>query len=84
MKEEIIVLGRALEKVCQEITEAFQTLFNAAEDKWEEIKEFIEEHQGKVYERDYIRDSWIVPARIHLMNQVIIRKPIMCRARGNC
>lgn len=81
----------ALEEVSKLLAESFRelekavgVLFNVLMDKWNEIKEFAEQYEVKRTEREYIRNSWVVPAKIAFNSQVLNRKPVMCRARSNC
>lgn len=84
MNRVIVTYGEGLSEVFAKMVEAFQNLHDAAIDKWDDIKQFIAEGQEKLDERDYIRDSWVVPLRIMRANQVLNRKPVVCRARSYC
>lgn len=84
MSKEVLTYGEVLQEVHDKILESFQNLFESALEYWNGIKQFIVGTQEKIGERNSIRDSWVVPLRIMRTNQVLNRKPVVCRARSYC
>ena len=80
----IVTYGEVLTEAFAKLVEAFQNLYETIIDKWDEIKQFFVEGQEKLDDRDCIRDTWEVPLKIMKANQVLNRKPVVCRARSYC
>ncbi|RDW17038.1 hypothetical protein CWR48_15670 [Oceanobacillus arenosus] len=69
-----------LNESVKQLREAVHEFLKAAEEVWQEIKDFFESH-------DFVETPKVkyhVPVKVSMQDQVLNRKPLMAVARSRC